>query len=351
MSARSSRVIAALALVLGACGGARPPPAQDATSAATGAERERREQRARRPSADEEMPLGEPVAIPGTGVTLRPPRGTERSSYGSTLLHRRRRIQMLVWAAEGDLASHQQFRAGLTADAERVEDEEVQVDGTPATLTVDRMEQSGTGIERVWVLVRRGTRSIAAMGLYAADRADTLRDLVRASLLSIDFDETAPLDPEAALGWRVAGIEGLQLVRASSMNVSYSVDGQAPRNGDGDPALFLTPVPMELGESERAVLCDPILAQLVQIPADVEVQRAAIANGELQGCEVSAIAPAPPEGTRGAPPQLAVYFALLFRGGGAFLVAGTVEQARREPWLTRFRAAARTLEPVPLATP
>ena len=334
----SAAVTLSAAALLAACGGARPIPSESPEEAA---EREDRDRRARRDSGDDEgdeLPLGDAVAVEGTGVHIRPPRGSERSAMGSTFIHPRRRIQLVIAAAEGDLSVHQQFRAGLTAEADEVETDDVEIDGGTGTITIDRMTQGDVELERVWLIARRGTRSAAAMGVYQADRSDTLRDLMRASVMSMRFDEETPIDPEEAVGWRLSGVEGLQLVRTASTNVSYSVDGQPPQNDAMSPMLFLVPIPIEVPAEQRSSLCTRILDQLVQVPEDATPERHPIDAGEVQGCDVVAAA--------GESGQQTTYAALVFRGPAAFMVGGTVGSTQRDPWIARFRGAAGTLSSV-----
>ncbi|MDQ3032918.1 MAG: hypothetical protein M3Y87_10910 [Myxococcota bacterium] len=351
----SNVMILAIAHALVACGGARPI-GDDATArsedgdgprraprrgAASGGDEEEEEEEVdpaiaaeRRELAD--FPLGPRIAIPGTGISVEPPRGSERSGVGSTLVHPRRRIQIVIAAAEGDLSVHQQFRTGLRAEAEEIESEEIEINGEPATLIVDRMSQGDVELERVWAIQRNGTRSGAVMGVYAADRAEVLRDYLRASIRTMQLDPSVAIDPEVALGWRVQPGEGLQLVRAASTNVSYSPDGQPPP-GVGAPMLLLMPLPVEVPASERAALCPQILAQLVQV-SSADAAQGTIDAGEVTGCDTSA--------TTTDEPRLTTYAALVFRGDAAFMVVASANAAPRSPWLQRFRAAARTLEPV-----
>lgn len=349
-----------IAHALVACGGARPIQDGDAVAADEegGGRRARRapragersdeepEEDAEAPAEDDEepiaegevdFPLGERVTIPGTGVSLEPPRGTERSASGSTLVHPRRRLQIVIAAAEGDLSVHQQFRSGLRASAEELESEEIQVNGVPATLVIDRMEQGQTQLERVWIVARQGTRSVAVMGLYAANRSEQMRAYLRTSVLTTQIDAAVAIDPEAALGYRIDPGTGLQLVRAASTNVTYSTDGQPPP-GVGQPMMLLMPLPIDVPATERTELCPQILGQLVQLSGGPDLQQGTIEGGELTGCDRSV--------TTTEDPRLATYTALVFRGDAAFMILGSTEASGGTRWLPRFRAAARTLAPV-----
>lgn len=309
-----------------------------AASSRGGRRRDGAARRARVSEEDRELadfPLGERVTIPGTGISVEPPRGAQRSPVGSTLVHPRRRLQVVIAAAEGDLSVHQQFRSGLRSEAEEIDSEEIEIDGMPATLIVDRMSQGQVELERVWVIARSGTRSAAVMGVYAADRTEILRPYLTTAVRTTRIDPSVPIDPEAALGWRVTPGEGLQLVRAASTNVTYSSDGQPPP-GPGSPMLLVMPLPIDVPASERASLCPQILAQLVQTSAAAEQQT--IDAGDVQGCDSSA--------TTTEEPRLLTYAALVFRGDAAFMIVASATAAPRSPWLPRFRAAARTIAPV-----
>lgn len=342
---RSSILGCAILVIASACGGARPIPSEDAEDAdGASARRDRRDRRRTAEPDEEELPLDPAALVEGTGVRLRAPRGSQRSAIGSTFIHTRRRIQIVIAAAEGDLSVHQHFRQGLLADAEEIESEEIELDGAPATVTVDRMTQNETELERVWAIAREGTRSVAVMGVYQAERSERLRPLVRASVLSLRFDREATIDPEEALGWRIDPIEGLELVRTASTTVSYSVDGSPPEGDGGRPMLYLVPVPIEVPEAQRSSLCPQILEQIVHLPEDAAVDRQAIDAGEVQGCDVA--------GQAGESGSTATYAALVFRGPAAFMIGGSVAVADREAWIARFRGAARTLRAVrPLPTP
>lgn len=350
-----------IAHALAACGGARPIQDDDAIESAggegrgarraprageRGAEEDEDDEddasdeggaRAARREGEEDFPLGERMAIPGTGISVQPPRGTERSASGSTLVHARRRIQIVVAAAEGDLAIHQQFRSGMRAQAEEVESREVEVDGTPATLVIDRMEQGEVELERVWVVLREGTRSAAVMGLYAADRSEQLRDYVMSSVMTTEVDPSIAVDPEAALGYRIVPGEGLELVRAASTNVTYSSDGQPPP-GVGAPMMMLMPLPIDVPAAQRAQICPQILGQLVQGAEGPDAQSSTIESDDVAGCDRSV--------TTTEEPRLATYAALVFRGDAAFMILGSTEASGGATWLPRFRAAARTIQPV-----
>lgn len=346
-----------IAHALVACGGARPIQEESAVESAGGEGRRARrapragervepdpdeedageEEREARVAGEEDFPLGERVSIPGTGVSVEPPRGTQRSASGSTLVHPRRRIQIVVAAAEGDLSIHQQFRSGMRAEADEVESREIEVDGVPATLVIDRMEQGEVELERVWVVLREGTRSAAVMGLYAADRSEQLRDYVLASVLTTEVDPSVRIDPEAALGYRIVPGESLQLVRAASTNVTYSTDGQPPP-GVGAPMMMLMPLPIDVPAAQRAELCPQILSQLVQVAAGPDAEATSLTGEDLAGCDRAV--------TTTEEPRLATYAALVFRGDAAFMILGSTEAGGRDPWIARFRAAARTLQPV-----
>ena len=110
-------------------------------------------------------------------------------------------------------------------------------------------------------------------------RSETLRDYLKASVRTMQLDPSVAIDPEAALGYRVAP-EGLQLVRASSTNVAYSSDGEPPP-GVGAPMMMLMPLPIQVPEAQRTELCPQILAQMVQLEGENTKLRKLVAYPSL----------------------------------------------------------------------
>ena len=328
-----------LLAAISACGG--PPPAPTTPTPSAEAAPPAAASRSRRARSDEgeaqEFPLGREVAVSGTGVRFQPPRGSQRSALGSTFIHPRRRIQIVIAAAEGDLSIHEQFLGGLQGEADEETSEELTLDGAESTLVVDRMTQGEAELERVWLVSRRGTRSVALMAVYAAEQSDTLRGLLRASLQTAHFDERTPLDPESAVGWRLPPVEGLSLVRTASTSLSYSPTGSPPPPNSTAPALFVMPLPFQVPPAQRDAVCPQVLAQLVSLPESVERESGRVDAGEVQGCDLTASL---------EDPALATYAALVFRGEGAFMIGGTVAAESSSPWIERFRAAARSVEPM-----
>ncbi|MBX7191211.1 MAG: hypothetical protein K1X94_04110 [Sandaracinaceae bacterium] len=324
-----------LTLGLGGCGGARTtasttPPAGDTHAADGGEERE-------------ELPLDAPHLVPGTGVTLRAPRGSEPTPFGAGFVHRARRIQMLVAAAQGGPEVLAAFRHGLENDAEPESTEEVELAGRPTTLHVDRQQASEEQwIERVWAIVTEGDRAFVVAGAYDASRSERLRALVRASVLSASWDATAPLDPETAVGFRLHAPEGLEVDRSTTSSVTYGRPGAMMPPVVGSPTLFLIAVPAMVPLAQRDEACEPILFQAGPVPDDHVRTRGRIETEEVEGCEVTGWQER--EAEEGAEAsQLATYAAVVYAGDQTFLVAGVVAEAERDSWLPRFAEAARTV--------
>ena len=360
---RSLILLTALALAtvgLSACGGSSAPttPTDSARARAERSagdeddEGERRDDDEEEDEEDEggdEFPLDTAQALPGTGVSMRPPRGSEAMELGSGFLHQRRRIQIIVAVTEGDDELLTRFREGLAANAEEVDTEEVAIGGHTAQLTIDRQDQDGLEIERAWVFVRQGQRALAIMGAYQAERAERVRGLVRASVLSASWDPSALLDPESALGYRVAPIEGLSIDRSTSQALTYTMPGHIADPGSGEPALYVLPLPVDIPMAQRDELCQPILAQVGPVPEDRATSHGEIETDTLEGCELIGTQ-TPPEGATdasgGTPRTLATYAALVYHADATLLVAGVVDASQSDPWIERFRAAARTVASV-----
>lgn len=293
--------------------------------------------------ARESLPLDPLRAVAGTGVSLRAPRGSEPTPFGAGFVHRARRIQMLVAAAQGGEAVLEAFRRGIDNDAEVISSEEVEVAGRTVTLHVDQQE---TGqdmlIERVWILVTEGDRAFVVAGAYDASRAERVRDLVRASVLSAEWDATAPLDPEAAVGFRIqAPPTGLVLDRSTTSSVTYGLEGHMSPPELGSPTLFLIAIPAAVPLAQRDDACEPILFQAGPIADDHVRTRGRIETEDVEGCEVTGWQEN--DGPDGEAVQLATYAAIVYLADETFLVAGVAAEGDRETWMPRFAEAARTV--------
>lgn len=334
---RAQTAIATLGLTyaLAACGGQARPTVASARASSGGETREARE--------DEALPLDPARVVPGTGVTLRAPRGSEPTPFGAGFVHRARRIQMLVAAAHGGADVIEAFRRGIETDAEEVSTEVVEVAGRSATLHVDRQASGALELERVWVLVREGERAFVVAGAYDATRSERVRDLVRASVMSAEWSPTEPLDPELAVGFRLSAPEGLVLDRSTTGSVTYGREGQMVPPVIGSPMLFLIAVPVQVPEAQRDEACEPILAQVGPVPDEQVRSRERIETDQIEGCEVTGWQEN--ENDEGETMRLATYAALLYLGEDTFLVAGVAREDEAETWLPRFAQAARSVSP------
>jgi hypothetical protein len=293
-----------------------------------------------------ELPLDPRADVPGTGVTLRAPRGSEPAPVGAGFIHARRRIQIVVAVAQGDDQVLEGVQASLAAGAEEVEHEDITVQGRAARLIVDRQETPDVELERVWLLAREGHRVMAIIGAYVADRSERLRPLVRASLLSAEWDPASTLDPEAAAGYRLTPPEGLAAEPQVVSTLSYTEPGQTASPQSGHPALLVVPVPLALPAERRTSLCHQILTQAGPVSEDTMVRQASIEGDDVSGCEVYGTQELTVSGEGGLT-EIATYAALVFVGDASFMVAGFSDARQRETWEPRFSAAARTVAAVP----
>lgn len=349
-----------VSLVLLGCGGSAPASSGTSESSATsgddsgdsGHHRRRRRRRASSGSettsaeADGELPLDERTSVPGTGVSIRAPRGSEPSPVGAGFLHTRRRIQMIVAVARGSDESLEGFIGSLTAGAEEIESEDVTVGGHTAHLVIDTQDNGQVELERVWILVREGDRAMAVVGAYTSDRSDRVRALVRASVLSTEWDAAATIEPEVAVGFRLTPPTGLAAEPQVVNTLTYAQPGSSGVSpASGRPSMLLVPLPIQVPAEQRQDFCERILLQTGLVDEDSVVSRATIEGESVSGCEVTGTQTLedPPEG---GPSEIATFAALVFRGDAAFMVAGFVDARERATWSPRFSAAARTVEPV-----
>jgi len=367
-----------LTLVLGACGsnggtttsGTTTASADSATSgdaSATGTHRRRRRRSHGSSSASgatadasdtsdtsdegdesaDDLPLDPPVLVPGTGVTVRAPAGSTPLPVGAGFMHARRRIQMVVAVAQGDEAVLHGVEASLGADADVLNEEDVTIGTRQAHLVVDSQMAGEIELERQWILMRDGDRAMAIVAAYLADRSERLRPLVRAALMSAQWDTTTALDPERAVGFRLTTPpEGLVVESQVVSTLTYAMPGTAPTPASGNPALLVVPIPMQIPEAQRAAHCEEILLQAGPVSDDSVTSRATIDQEGVDGCEVFGTQELG-EPAAGGPSSIATYAALVFVGDASFMVAGFVDARQRDTWAPRFSAAARTVAPVP----
>lgn len=296
--------------------------------------------------AGDELPLDPAVLVAGTGVSVRAPRGSRALPVGAGFMHARRRIQMVVAVAQGDEGILHGVEASLGADADELSHEDVTIDGRTARLVVDSQMAGDIELERQWILVRDGDRAMAIVGAYLADRSDRLRPLVRAALMSTTWDTTVALDPERALGFRLATPpEGLSAEAQVVSTLTYALPGTAPTPASGNPALLVVPIPMQIPEAQRASACEQILLQAGPVSEDSVTSRATIDEDDATGCEVFGSQELE-EPAEGGPTEIATYAALVFVGDASFMVAGFVDARQQATWGPRFSAAARTVAPV-----
>lgn len=298
-------------------------------------------------SSGDELPLDEATLVEGTGVTVRPPRGSQPLPVGAGFVHVRRRIQMVVAVAQGDADVRRAVADSLGADADELSHEDVTIDGRTTRLVVDSQMMGDTELERMWILMNDGDRAMAIVAAYLADRSERLRPLVRASLLSTHWDTTVALEPERAVGFRLATPpEGLVVEPQVVSTLTYAPPGMAPTPASGHPALLVVPVPMQLPADQREAACERILLQVGPVSEDTVTARSTIDEDDTTGCEVMGAQEldAPVEG---GPSEIATYAALVFVGDAPFMVAGFVDAAQRTTWLPRFSAGARTVGPTP----
>jgi hypothetical protein len=330
--------------LLAACGGAPATPAggEAGTGGGETASRGGGEE-----AADEEFPLDAPAVVPGTGITLRPPRGSDLLPTGAGFVHTRRRIQILVAETAGPASLIASFREQLLADAEpEGEPETITLSGVEATLGVDRQESGEVELERVWLYAQEGNRAVAVIGAYVSDRSERYRGLVRAALTSAAWDRALPIDAEQALGFGLT-VEGLVLDRSSSSPLVYGLAGAAVPPSPAEPRLFVMALPVAVPASQRSEVCEALLLQAGPVGEDSVQDRHDIETDELEGCEVEGLQENE-DPDEGEPESATTYAAVLFHDDGVFMVAGLVDAALRETWIGRFREASRTLHRVRL---
>jgi hypothetical protein len=295
--------------------------------------------------ASSELPLDELVAVPGTGIRLRAPRGSDLLPTGAGFVHSRRRLQVLVAETQGPDEQIDAFRTQLIEGAEEeVEPITIDFGGVEATLGVDRQTSGDMELERVWLFARSGDRAVAVIGAYLAERSERYRELVTASVRSAVWDRETPIDAEQALGFALT-VEGLVLDRGSSSPVVYTLADATVPPSPSEPRLFVMSIPVAVPAAQRAEVCEEILFQAGPVSEENARSHTEIETDELEGCEVEGLQEnaSPAEGE---PDAATTYAAIVFHDDGTFMVAGIVDAEQRDVWIERFQAATRTLRRV-----
>lgn len=340
---RTHFVFPVLLLGLVACGGGGTTTTGGETGGGTaGGERESERETE---TDDEEFPLNARVDVPGTGISMRAPRGSELLATAAGFIHRRREIQIIIAEAHGPDEMIESFRQGLIGDdEEETETEEVTLSGVEATLGVGAQDSHGTELELVWLFARDGDRAVAVIGAYDASRSERYRGLVRAAVTSAEWDRTRPIDAEQALGFGVR-VEGLELDHSSSSPLVYRLAGAASPPSPAEPQLFVMALPVAVRASQRSEVCEDLLTQAGPVAEDSVRERHDIETDELEGCEVEGLQENE-DPDEGEPASATTYAAVVFHDDGTFMVAGIVDASQRDTWIARFRDASRTLHRV-----
>jgi hypothetical protein len=281
--------------------------------------------------------LGAAVEVPGTGVTMRPPVGSQPIPFSAGFLAMRHRIQIAVVVAEGPPALLDAVRT-QGGGRPQGEPETVRIGDQSGQLGRDRIRTQAGQLERTWLLVHDGTRGLAVVATYEVTRAEQAWPAMRESLSSVSWNRTAPIDPALALGIEVGAVEGLTLSRTTTANVVLLGAGATFPPQPGQPVVTISPLPMQLASEQSARVCEQLVARLLPVPSsDIQLE-GAIENGPLPGCERLATADA--EGQR-----LATYAAIVFTQSTPILVTGTVDAGELRRWRPRFVSAARAVRP------
>ncbi len=283
------------------------------------------------------LSLGDATTVPGTGVTLRPPAGSDPIPFGGGFVSRRSRVQLSVVVAQGGEDLLEAMRTGGAGDAPEPEDEEdVTIGGVDGQIGRDRARTQAGVLERMWLMAHDGNRALGVIAMYEADRASAYRSGIRESLQSVEWDREFAIDAAAALGIALGPIEGLEMSRRSTANVVYLQPSASFPPEPGEPVLTVSPLPMAVPPDQVARACPQIAARLVPAPsADVPLE--GTIEGPLPGCERLAMMDTEEGG------RVATYAGLIFHEGAPLLVTASVDADDIDTWRPRFASAARSV--------
>jgi len=140
--------------------------------------------------------LGDPIEVPGTGVTMRVPEGAQRMPMSAGFIAMRERVQISVAVLEGDPDLLESIRTGGMQDApDPAAEEEVEISGVTGRLGRDQVQTQQGVLERQWLLVHDGTRGLGIVATYEGSRARGYRRPLHDALEAMLF-------PEAQVGER-----------------------------------------------------------------------------------------------------------------------------------------------------
>lgn len=177
-----------------------------------------------------------PTSIPGTGLTLVPPRGLVVAPAGATLFDETGEtfINFIVSDPKFSLENEPTWRALFKHAPEQVKA------GSVSGNLYRRTRAADGGAWDGWMFViPRGRTMLTVLAIYSG-RSSEAFERIKASLLTVKWNETIA-DPELALGVSLAP-EGLHLVKGTVGALSYNESGSV--GGKGVSLLIQsTPLP------------------------------------------------------------------------------------------------------------
>ncbi|MGF1464583.1 MAG: hypothetical protein ACFCGT_00485 [Sandaracinaceae bacterium] len=286
------------------------------------------------------LSLGEPVDVPGTGVTIRPPRGASPMPFLAGFYDESRQIQISVMVEQGPEDILEAMRSAGQQGAPTPEQvERVTIDGVSGRVGYDRLHTDRGDFERVWLLIHDGDKALGIIATYGQESAEAVRDGLLEALRGARWNRETPIDAAQAIGLSVGPVEGLQPSHASTSRLILLPAGASyPPESPTDVVVAVAPLfPLRVPADQVAEACTQLMDQLVNLPPlDVE-HEGAVEDGSLPGCERLARIDTP-EGD-----EVAAYGALVFFDGTPILVTGRASADEIGTWQGRFFAAARSV--------
>ncbi len=317
-------------VLLAACGGPPGSAAHDTTPAAGATTTV--------PSVDVEHELGSRQSVPGTGISLRPPSGSQQPPVGTGFVDPQRRIQLAVELVEGSADLRQSFEHSLLDGVHVDGHDAVTVHGLHGTLGRGHRQAGSVDVAMRWLLVEHGQRKIAIIGAWPR-HDDEYAPLIEASLKSTQWDPSASIDPEAAIGVHIGPVEGLELDKSGTGNLAMKPAGQTAPPQPGDPSLVVMPLPLMVPEARRASVCSQLLQRATPVH-DLDTDHIApVEGGTMAACDATGTAHTPAPNAR----DFATYSAIAMGDTGTFLVIGLAPSDASDAWITRFRAGVRSI--------
>lgn len=286
-----------------------------------------------------------PVAVPGTTVSLDPPKGFiaaerfpgfQREDLGASILV----TELPAPAAEMQKAMTKDALAsrGMTLHSAQ----KVVVGGVDSMLL--HVGQTANGVEFLkWMLVTGDpSQTVMVVGTFPKTAEATVSAPIRKAVLSTIRDAGATADPWAGLPFRIEPKGRLKLARRITNMLILTPDGRiGPGGSPGDPVYVVGESVSAVAVTDVEALSRTRLSQTTQIKDLRNVEGRKLTVGDLSAYELVADATHAQTGD-----AVRVCQTIALDGRGYVIFLGIVGNAQADAYLPEFRAVTQSFRKV-----